>query len=267
MPPRSSPVTGLLGLAFAFALAGCATGSEEPSNAMFTFRWILACVVIVIAAFGVVLAGMALSEGESGVGAMLFVVALLLGLPAIPIEPGFVSPRERARRAAEAAAKDNSPPSQLARARAARPKLEAQLATLAPLRRRFDREHAAYVDTLGPLLRKIGAKTHRELLERGAEEREAADMLHRAAVLERALPILERRERELSHTIAALGQKEWELTHMMDLEAALSATELDDVRRVLAHAEALVDERGAPSEKQDVAELEAALFDRLVKRP
>lgn len=90
-------------------------------------------------------------------------------------------------------------------------------------------------------------------------------MLHRAAVLERVLPVLERRAQELTRTIAALAQKEWELEHIVELEAVASAAELEDVRRILAHAEALVDERTSPPEKQDVAELEAGLFDRLVK--
>jgi hypothetical protein len=50
---------------------------------------------------------------------------------------------------------------------------------------------------------------------------------------------------------------------MIELEAVASYAELDEVRRILAHAEALVDERTSVPEKQDVAELEAGLFDRL----
>ena len=56
----------------------------------------------------------------------------------------------------------------------------------------------------------------RELLERGASGQEITNMLHRAAVLERALPVLERRTQDESRTVIALSQKEWELEHMIE---------------------------------------------------
>jgi len=144
------------------------------------------------------------------------------------------SPREEARRGADAKATkamETSAASQLSRARTARTKLEAHLA----------------------------------ILERGASEQETADMLHRAAVLERAVSVLERRALTVARTIGALAQKEWELDHMIALEAVASPAELEEVKRILARAEELVDERTPPPEQQDVGKLEASLFDRLVK--
>lgn len=237
----------------------------DVSNFFFWARWLLA------AGFGLTAIGMAIAalanllRGDGGDCLVLLFFAAVLGVPAWAIEPGLVSPREHARRADEAKATEASAEYQLGQTRAARAKLANHLANLEPLQKKYEREHAAYLEKLGPALKKAGVKSHRELLERGVAEQETANMLHRAAVLERALPVLARRTEDESRTLSALAQKEWELEHMIELEAVASRTELDEVRKVLAHAEALVDERTGVPEKQDVAELEASLFDRLLK--
>jgi hypothetical protein len=229
----------------------------------FFVRWLIAGA-FVLSAIAIAIAAVGqLFGGEVGAFIVLFMVAVLVAAPAVPLQPGLVSPRERARQAEEARRTEASAAHQLSQARAARMKLEVHLATLEPLRRRYEQEHAAYVEKLGPAIRKAGVKSHRELCERGGAEQELANMLHRAAVLERALPMLARRTQDEARTISALRQKEWELEHMIELEAVASAAELDEVRQILSRAEALVDERATVPEKQDVAELEASLFERI----
>lgn len=235
------------------------------SNFSFWGRWLLASGLGLLACGIALVALIALFSEKGGVGVVLIVLAAALGIAALAIQPGLVSPGAQARRLEEAKRVEASAQYQLGHARAARAKLESHLATLDPLRRKYEREHAVYVEKLGPAISKAGVKSHRELLERGASGQEITNMLHRAAVLERALPVLERRTQDESGTIIALSQKEWVLEHMIELEAVASRAELDEVRRILAHAEALVDERTSVPEKQDVAELEADLFNRAVK--
>lgn len=235
----------------------------DVSNFFFWVRWALASGMLLFAGAFAIAAVVNLFRSEAGVACLFLGLTALVGVPAVAIEPGWVSPRERGRRAEEAKATEASAQVQLEQARAGRAKLAAHLATLEPLRKKYEREHTSYLEKLGPAIKKAGVKSHRELLERGAAEQEITNMLHRAAVLERALPMLARRTEDESRTIAALSQKEWELEHIIELEAVASHAELDEVRRILAHAEALVDERTSVPEKQDVAELEAGLFARI----
>lgn len=233
------------------------------STFFFWTRWLLAAGLALAACGFTVATLFSLLRGEGGDCLVLLLLSAALGVPSLFIQPGLVSPREHARTAEEARATEASAQFQLTQARVARVKLTAHLATLEPLRKKYEREQAGYLEKLGPAITKAGVRSHRELLERGAGEQEISDMLHRAAVLERALPVLARRTQDESRTISALAQKEWELEHMIELEAVASHAELDEVRRILAHAEALVDERTSVPEKQDVAELEAGLFARL----
>jgi hypothetical protein len=235
----------------------------DVSQFFFWVRWVLASGLGLCALGFVAWAVGELFRGEGVQAAVFSVLALVLGVPAVALQPGIVSPREQARQAEATREVEASPRFQLGQAREGRVRLEAHLATLEPLRKKYEREQAGYLEKLGPAIKKAGVKSHRELLERGGAEHEITTMLHRAAVLERALPLLVRRSQDASQTIAALSQKEWELEHMIELEAVASRAELDEVRRILAHAESLVDERVGVPEKQDVAELEAGLFNRL----
>ncbi len=282
--PRSAVAAPLaLALALlALALVGC--GSREcvdeahcvdiPGNFWFVLRGIGVFLAGLGSVVAVGVAILALKEDEGDTAAKSLAIAAALGAACYGVFPGTISPAEGARRDAhelrgkleEERSRALAPERQRARARSAKERLGRHLNdVIRPLRSKYATEAARYVADLRPALKKSGVHSHEELL-RGAPANQALiNTVHRVAVLEHAGAWLDDKIREGEETVLALDQKAWELDHMIELHAVAPDGEPEAVARILASADAIVDAKTRPPEKQDVAATEAKVFDRVLE--
>ncbi len=270
----------------ATALAGCAGEHcfrdghciPVPSDAGWYGRWLAAGLLIAVVLFA--FAGMisALQSSDDGGVFLAIVIMAVAGGGAIATSPGCTRPHVAAERAiaeyekklanreGEAeAARRATPEHQLQVARAARAKLDAHLRVkVAPLKKKYASELEGYVAKLRVELPRAKVKSHAELVARAEELTDAADLLLRAAILERSIAWLERKALDGGTTLRALDQTTWLLARVVELHEVAAADDRVEVAGIVAAADAIVEERLDPPARREIAEYEARLFGRLI---
>jgi hypothetical protein len=235
---------------------------DLPSNAGFYFRWVLFIALGAGALIALVSSIAQFSDDEPGTGIGLLVLTILAGNGAYWAYPGTTSPQTRA---VEQLAVERGPQRQLDITRATYKKLEAHLdKKVRPLREKYQGEYEDYVSQLQNQLPKSKFLSHEDLLKHKDSELGLVNVLNRAAVLEHALRWLDKKLAEGDRTLKTLDQNAWRLEKLMEMNEVASKEEGDTVLKIVASAEALLTERITPPENQDVAEIEAKLFARIL---
>ncbi len=257
-----------------------AMGCEEPRQLLdgtsislspgwwYTGRWVLAVASGLLAVL-LVLAAAADDEG----GAAVFFLVLGVGLGWLAY-PGMVSPddrwesanaaaRARAAKQQEGEEHDASP---AGRAKLAHDKRQALVLKrdhqFTPLRDRHKSELKTYTKKLSKSLPAAGYATHEDLVRAGDEGIELQNLLKRAAILTVTVQWLEAKIQRTSVAIARLEQQEWELARRIELNQVTSEDEWQDIEKMIATAQAIIEEDTPTATTQDYAAAEATIFRR-----
>ncbi len=270
----------------AAVLAGCARREtfpdghsiDIPSNAGWYGHWLVALVAGVAAVVGLIALVAAVAQSESEGVIIAVVVVMVAGGTAIHCTPSRTSPRDAGgaqveayrrsleQRAAVAAAEyEATSEHQLHSAEKAMVRLAHHVESkLDPLRKKYVAERDSYVARLRVELPKSGLKTHAALLASGETHAAVADLLVRAAVLERSIRWLEAKRADATTTLRTLDQRTWMLRKLVELQDVAPDEDRIEVAGVVAAADAIVDQKLDPPAKQELAELEAQVFTRIL---
>lgn len=252
--------------------------TQLPSNVGYHGFWVLTIILGIVVVGCLILAVAALSDSEGGAAAFLAFVAVLAGGGAYWAYPGKASPREKAevefreKVAVELKEQETkiakkrteaAPQAQLDKAKATRSELQRNLdMEVRPLRVKYQREYGGYVEQLKLMIPKSRLRTHKDLLENRDSNIDLINILNRTATLEHALAWLDKKISNGDRAIKTLDQNAWRLEKLIEMNQIASQEESDSVRRIVANAEALLDEKTVPEAKQDVAAIEAKLFEK-----
>ncbi len=134
---------------------------------------------------------------------------------------------------------------------------------LGPMRDRYQAELSDYERTLRKKLPATGVASHEELLRRRDEHLETALLLERAAELAYYIRWLTDQLQEYDTQRLELDQAVWKLEKIIEMSEVADQEQLAELRRTILRTQELVDKQVPTPQKQDVAELEAQLFQRL----
>lgn len=275
-PRRLASTLLLLALVALVALASVGCSAQHcwpdgdcittPGNGWFYTRWVGAVVCLFLAFAG--------ANAMDDTGPKVFVL-LLFGVPAVYALPGLESPDRKAiaahekqrselqREAAQQTA-NASPEGQLAATRALHQRIATRLTKqLEPLIDKYKSERTGYLDELRRELPRAGITSHEQLLRKRDKHQRLANVLHRAAVLENSLDWLGKKRSEAEGMQESLDQSAWRLEKLIEMNGVAAPEEAADIKRLLATADRVLDDKIAPPEKQDVAEIEQRLFGEL----
>lgn len=265
---------------FAVALVGCGsqhcwpdgTCASLPSNFVFYLRWTLAGILW---ATTVVLIAVSIQEDAY----WLLLLGAMLSVGGFFTQSGCTAPWAQALGAAEdrrreeekgreAEAGRQSPVGQLEASRSARDKVAEKLAEqIKPLVAKYQAELDGYLAELGMGLKAAGVASHEQLLAESDQHQRLAQRLNRAAVLRTSLAWLGQKQRDAERLLGNLDQQAWRTEKMIEMNAVASPEDMAAVKKILAVADQLLDEKIAPPERQDVARAEAELFAELTAAP
>jgi hypothetical protein len=245
---------------------------ELAGDGAFWLRWLGA---FGLGAIGLWAAGAALAEWNGLVTAIiLFFGCGLIGLGVVT-EPGCTRPSTRSeqevteytehlaeRRIAQSREAELTPIRQLQAARSASKRLHERVAeTLEPLREKYDAELATCRTTLASEFRKARVASRDDLLARREEYPDLEQALERAAVLEHATSWLGAKIAEAQKMARALDQSAWRLEKLVELDEVATTDERESLRRAIATAEAVLDEKVSALASAEIARREKAIFD------
>ena len=136
---------------------------------------------------------------------------------------------------------------------------------LKPLLQRYDREMRTYKKELTRGLRKGRYRNHEDLIRAGDKAIVLQNKLKRAAILKVTLDWLTQKIARTTVAIQKLDQQAWVLERRVELNEVTPKNEWKDIEKMLATAQAIIEEDTPTSDAQDYAEAEAALFKELAR--
>jgi hypothetical protein len=292
----------LLFVVLALVLVGCSTEHTlaDGSSVTVISGWVYGTRMAICVLFGflALLAGSQFQENEN-VGFLL--IAFCLGGVALYSFPGLEGPEEllesaqeraegelsdKATEAAERALRieESDREAEQVRREAATKKAEAlspggrATAVRAKLKELDQRvreqkqvvgrrapELAKYKRDLRRLRRKSGLKSHQELAKAGKSANKLRRALSRAARLQKQDTFLRSRITRSNEHREELEDKLWELERQAEINGVISEEETRSLERLLASAEATIEESLPVDMKQDLAAIEAQLFEEALK--